>query len=210
MPLNICGTQGSSISGSGLGHAPGTMGGHLQRIKEHPAREFSPQIGSSERPSTADEKHSFEATGDSNIFNLFYQRAPDKKLLEAIKSPQDSFFLLCLEVDFISFVKDSKEPFLDLPPCNSFYRMLTHKLADYYQLTHQVDFVAGTVRIFRNPFCRLPLTIRTISKSSTAASTLPPPPPPPPLPTMRIGGDSDTRPGHSRASSETSYLAKEK
>ena len=34
--------------------------------------------------------------------------------------------------------------------------MLTQKLADYFHMTHQVDSVAGAVRIFRTPFCRLP------------------------------------------------------
>ncbi len=40
---------------------------------------------------------------------------------------------------------------MDLPPSNSFCRMLTHKLADYYHMTHSFEAVAGSVRIYRTP-----------------------------------------------------------
>lgn len=41
-------------------------------------------------------------------FNLFYKQTPDEKLLEALDSPKDRIFLLRLEQDLITFVKDSK------------------------------------------------------------------------------------------------------
>jgi hypothetical protein len=63
-----------------------------------------------------------------------------------------------------------RESFVDLPPCNSFCRMLTHKLADYYHMTHQFDVAAGSVRIFRTPFCRLPVPLTVISNTSTRSS----------------------------------------
>ena len=85
----------------------------------------------------------------------FSQSGPDEKLLEALESPKDRLFLLRLEQDVVEFVKDSKEPMLDLPPCNSFCRLLIHKLADYYYLTHFVDAAANSIRIYRTPFCRL-------------------------------------------------------
>lgn len=51
---------------------------------------------------------------------------------------------------------------MDLPPCNSFCRMLTHKLADYYHMTHSFEAVAGAVRIYRTPFCRVPPPLSSI------------------------------------------------
>lgn len=102
----------------------------------------------------------------------------------------------------------NREPFIDLPPCNSFCRMLTHKLADYYHMTHQVDAVAGAVRIFRTPFCRLPASLTTISNPPTTGNT-----PPPTMPTMKImrrGGDGDTGPSPSKATSETGSDGKDK
>lgn len=97
---------------------------------------------------------------------------------------------------------------MDLPPSNSFCRMLTHKLADYYHMTHQVDAgaVLGAVRIFRTPFCRLPPPLISISNPPTTGNT-----PPPSVPTMKImrrGGD--TGPSPSKATSEVGSDGKEK
>lgn len=62
---------------------------------------------------------------------------------------------------------------MDLPPCNSFCRMLTHKLADYYHMTH--SFENGAVRIFRTPFCRVPPSLATIVGANVSANNTPPP-----------------------------------
>ncbi|KAI9876716.1 MAG: hypothetical protein M1830_005871 [Pleopsidium flavum] len=116
----------------------------------------------------------------------FAQQSPDEKLLEALESPKDRLFLLKLEQDVISFVRDSKDPILDLPPCNSFCRLLAHKLADYYYLTHFVDNAVSAVRLYRTPFCRLPAPLTAISNPSTTGNT--PPPNPPAVKIMRRAG----------------------
>lgn len=106
-------------------------------------------------------------------FEYQYQE-PDEKLFEALESPKDRLFLLRLEQEVITFVRDStlvlillfplcyiiltmffSEPMIDLPPCNSFCRLLAHKLADYYALTHFVDNAVSSVRLHRTPYCRL-------------------------------------------------------
>ncbi len=79
--------------------------------------------------------------------------------------------------------------------------MLTHKLADYYHMTHQVDAQAGAVRIFRTPFCRLPASLTSISNPPTTGNT--PPPTVPAMKIMRRGGDGDTGPSPSKTTSET-------
>ncbi|KAI9840953.1 MAG: hypothetical protein M1838_003823 [Thelocarpon superellum] len=104
----------------------------------------------------------------------FTQSGPDEKLLEALESPKDRLFLLRLEQDVVEFVKDSKEPMLDLPPCNSFCRLLIHKLADYYFLTHFVDPAANSIRIYRTPFCRLPPPLTGITNPPLSGTTPPP------------------------------------
>ncbi|KZF25613.1 hypothetical protein L228DRAFT_244488 [Xylona heveae TC161] len=121
----------------------------------------------------------------------FSKQAPDEKLLEALESPKDRLFLLRLEQDVISFVKDSKEPTLDLPPCNSFYRLLSHKLADYYFLTHFVDNTISAVRLYRTPFCRLPPPLTGISNPPTSTNT--PPPNTPPVKIMRRGEEDPNK-----------------
>ncbi|KAF2721462.1 hypothetical protein K431DRAFT_294272 [Polychaeton citri CBS 116435] len=111
--------------------------------------------------------------------------APDHKLLEALESPRDRIWVLKLEQDIIDFVKDAKESSLNLPQCNSFYRMLAHKIADYYMLDHFVDESAAAVRLHKTPNCRIPPPLTGITTPSTAAST--PPPSGPQLKILRRG-----------------------
>lgn len=62
---------------------------------------------------------------------------------------------------------------MDMPPCNAFCRMLTHKLADYYHMTHSFEAVAGGVRIYRTPFCRVPPPLSGIVNQSGSSSPAP-------------------------------------
>lgn len=87
---------------------------------------------------------------------------------------------------------------MDLPPCNSFCRMLTHKLADYYHLTHQVDAAAGAIRIFRTPFCRIPESLTSISNPPTTGNT-----PPPNVPAMKIMRRGDNTADQSKPGSDS-------
>jgi hypothetical protein len=84
--------------------------------------------------------------------------------------------------------------------------MLTHKLADYYHMTHQYDAVTGSVRIFRTPFCRLPQSLTAISNPPTSGNT--PPPVMPAMTIMRRGGENGGSP--SKGTSEVGSDGKEK
>lgn len=99
---------------------------------------------------------------------------PDHKLLEALENPRDRIWVLKLEQDVIDFVKDPKESALNLPQCNSFYRMLAHKIADYYLLGHSVDDTSAAVKLHKTPYCRIPQPLTGVVTPSTAASTPPP------------------------------------
>lgn len=128
-------------------------------------------------------------------------QGPDQKLLEALESPRDRIWVLKLEQDIIDFVKDPKESSLNLPQCNSFYRMLAHKIADYYLLGHLVDDVQSAVRLFKTPQCRIPPPLTGIATPSTAAST--PPPQGPQVKILRRGvGEGPPSLGTSKATSE--------
>ena len=98
-------------------------------------------------------------------------REPDEKLFEALESPKDRMFLLRLEQDIINFIKGSTEPKIDLPPCNSFCRLLAHKLADYYALTHFVDNAVSSVTLYRTPYCRIPTPLGELAKAQAANAT---------------------------------------
>ena len=91
---------------------------------------------------------------------------------------------------------------MDLPPSNSFCRMLMHKLADYYHMTHSFEAGAGAVRIFRTPFCRIPPSLSSISVNASTSSS--PAPAVLPRKIMRRGEDEfgDGSAGASKATSE--------
>jgi hypothetical protein len=98
---------------------------------------------------------------------------------------------------------------MDLPPSNSFCRMLTHKLADYYHMTHSFEAVAGAVRIFRTPFCRIPPSLASISVNPSTSSS--PAPAVLPRQIMRRGQDgTPTSAGPSKPTSEDGSDSKDK
>lgn len=102
---------------------------------------------------------------------------------------------------------------MDLPPSNSFCRMLTHKLADYYHMTHSYEPHIGSVRIFRTPFCRVPPSLALMSPQSEAPIEETPPPAILPKKIMRRGqsgegGGASASP--SKTTSEDGVDGKEK
>ncbi|KAK3956108.1 hypothetical protein QBC32DRAFT_164412 [Pseudoneurospora amorphoporcata] len=132
----------------------------------------------------------------------FLSQHPDEKLLEAMRSEKDRFSLLKMEQQVIEFVENSKEPFMDFPPNNTFWRMLTHKLADYYHMTHSYEAVSGAVRIYRTPFCRIPPPLSTIAPSTSNTSS--PAPAVIPRKIMRRGEDGEFAPSSANPSKPTS------
>jgi hypothetical protein len=81
---------------------------------------------------------------------------------------------------------------MDLPPSNSFCRMLTHKLADYYHMTHSFEPNIGSVRIFRTPFCRVPTSLAQWNPAVNPSNGSTPPPVVLPKKIMRRGQDGET------------------
>jgi hypothetical protein len=104
---------------------------------------------------------------------------PDEKLLDALQSPRDRVWVLKLEQDVIDFITQSKyvcklpllssfanpirEPRLTFPKCNGFYRMLAHRLADYYRLDHAIEQVQNGVAVVisRTSYSRLYVSVNT-------------------------------------------------
>jgi hypothetical protein len=100
---------------------------------------------------------------------------------------------------------------MDLPPSNSFCRMLTHRLADYYHMTHSYEAAAGAVRIFRTPFCRIPPSLSSIAASTPSSSS--PAPVLLPRKIMRRGEDGEFgsgSAGYSKPTSEAGSDSKDK
>ncbi|KAI4216408.1 MAG: hypothetical protein LQ351_001418 [Letrouitia transgressa] len=146
-------------------HRPNLAGQEIPGIEE----ENPHAAGSSIAPSAPAARSAIDgrATTSSPVneptFSVVYQ-APDEKLFEALGSLKDRSYVLGLEQEIINFIRESKTgPILDLPPCNSFYRLLAHKLADYYGLEHLVDNAVSAVRLYRTPSCRVPTPLSVLS-----------------------------------------------
>ncbi|PHH80814.1 hypothetical protein CDD80_6904 [Ophiocordyceps camponoti-rufipedis] len=196
--------RGSLITGSRMSSEVAARGRNIQ-LGDIPERRSAerplgtpghglptPQSSASERPPAANPAMPLSADMPSDALNVIYRQAPDDKLLDALTSPRDRYFLLRLEKDVINFVQDSKEPYMDLPPSNAFCRMLTHKLADYYHMTHSYEPHIGAVRIFRTPFCRVPPSLATMGPQPSASTASTPPPALLPKKIMRRGQDNES------------------
>ena len=134
---------------------------------------FSPDAS---RPETVDPSHGVIASSGPPPGLIV---PPDEKLVEALNSPKDRLFVLKIEQDFIDFIVNSKELELQLPSTNTFYRLLSHKLAEYYFLGHVYEESLKAVRIRRLPHTRLaPALIGSEPKSQGAT--------PPPAGSMKI------------------------
>lgn len=96
---------------------------------------------------------------------------------------------------------------MDLPPSNSFCRMLTHRLADYYHMTHSYEASTGSVRIFRTPFCRIPPSLSSIAAATSSSSS--PAPAVLPRKIMRRGEDGELAPPSAAPSKPTSEAGSE-
>ncbi|KAI6092119.1 hypothetical protein F4821DRAFT_157673 [Hypoxylon rubiginosum] len=213
--------RGSLIANSRIGSESARI--HRLRIGDMPERRIiqilpesqdegvaTPQSGASSQQQPV-KPHI--VNGSSDVFTSVYGKNPDEKLLEAMQSPKDRIFLLRLEQEVINFVLSSKEPYMDLPPNNSFCRMLTHKLADYYQMTHSFEAVQGSVRIYRTPFCRVPASLASMAGTNPNSTPTSTPPVVLPKKIMRRGeeggsGQASTSP--SKATSEVGSDGKEK
>lgn len=43
----------------------------------------------------------------------------------------------------------------DLPPINAYHRLLAHKMAEYYRLTHVADSTGASVIFYRGQYARM-------------------------------------------------------
>ncbi|KAF8545059.1 hypothetical protein BDD12DRAFT_871992 [Trichophaea hybrida] len=135
---------------------------------------------------------------------------PDPRLIDALENPRDRIFVVKLEKDLVAFIEDKSCEIFDMPPINSYHRLLAHKMAEYYRLTHVVDSSGASVRMFRGQAARIPATLlsawpvatQQIQKAVSNGT----------LPTVKImrrggkGGSAsrDSSKGPGKAGSETS------
>jgi SUZ domain len=97
--------------------------------------------------------------------------SPDEKLLDALASPKDRLSILQLEEKLLMFMGQSAADFIDLPPQNSYARLLAHKLADYYSLLHRINEDGMSIRIFQTSTSNLPPPLTVLAQSIPVGSS---------------------------------------
>lgn len=73
----------------------------------------------------------------------------DPLILTALKNPANRMVALRIEKSIVKFVKTVGQQELQLDQMNSFYRLLAHKIADYYNIGHTRNFDNSSVIIFK-------------------------------------------------------------
>ncbi|KAF8415826.1 hypothetical protein EV426DRAFT_628864 [Tirmania nivea] len=95
---------------------------------------------------------------------------PDPRLIDALRKPLDRPLILKVEQEVISFITGRLDSY-DTSPLNSYHRMLVHKIAEFYRLTHIVSPDAiDCVRLFRGHAARIP----PVKLSDIASQSSPP------------------------------------
>ncbi|RPA95562.1 hypothetical protein L873DRAFT_1812676 [Choiromyces venosus 120613-1] len=132
---------------------PASSGGYdvLKRPVGSDGAEASPVIVVSSQNSAS---ISLPPSTQANVEMLIDE--PDQRLLDALENQRDRLFVIKLEQDVIDFIEKTSSDIFDMPPINAYHRLLTHKVAEYYRLTHVADTSGTSVRLYRGQFARMP------------------------------------------------------
>ncbi|KAG0024925.1 R3H domain-containing protein 1 [Podila clonocystis] len=80
----------------------------------------------------------------------------DEFLITALKNRNDRIFLLKLELEFTNFINNQSQEQLDFPSLNSYYRMVIHRVANYFKLTRVVDPIHKTIIMYKTDESAIP------------------------------------------------------
>ncbi|KAF9114460.1 R3H domain-containing protein 1 [Mortierella sp. AM989] len=80
----------------------------------------------------------------------------DEFLVNALKNRQDRIFLLKLDREFCSFLNNPSKEQLEFPSLNSYYRMVVHRVANYFKITRVVDPQQKRIVLFKTEKSAIP------------------------------------------------------
>ncbi|KAI8603508.1 hypothetical protein EDD21DRAFT_368886 [Dissophora ornata] len=75
----------------------------------------------------------------------------------ALKKRQDRLFLLKLDRDFCNFIENTSQEELEFPWLNSYYRMMIHRSAIYFQLARKVDPLHKRITLSKTEHSAIPI-----------------------------------------------------
>ncbi|KAF9943579.1 cAMP-regulated phosphoprotein 21, partial [Mortierella alpina] len=80
----------------------------------------------------------------------------DEFLISALKNRQERLFLLKLDREFCNFIANPSQDVLEFPWLNSYYRMMIHRSAIYFQLARKVDPLLKKITLSRTENSTIP------------------------------------------------------
>ncbi|KAH8550024.1 hypothetical protein BGW37DRAFT_521758 [Umbelopsis sp. PMI_123] len=117
-----------------------------------------------EDKSTVEDKDTSPSISDADTQDINEQQsvvemvnpALDAVILAALRKPQDRIFLLKLDLEFESFINNPQRVRLDFPQMNSYQRLIVHRVATYFKLTHLFDPVRRSIYLCKNVSTEIP------------------------------------------------------
>ncbi|KAI8581518.1 hypothetical protein K450DRAFT_231688 [Umbelopsis ramanniana AG] len=109
--------------------------------------------GSSPSTSETDNQDTNEQQSGVEMVNP----ALDAVILAALRKPQDRIFLLKLDLEFENFINNPQRVRLDFPQMNSYQRLIVHRVATYFKLTHLFDPVRRSIYLCKNVSTEIPV-----------------------------------------------------
>ncbi|CAG8541257.1 10788_t:CDS:2, partial [Diversispora eburnea] len=91
----------------------------------------------------------------ANLGEIDFNTGLDGFLLAALKNPKDRLFLLKLDREMERFINDNHTR-LEFPPMNSYQRLIVHRVAQYFKLSHVVDNSGKAVILYKSPETLIP------------------------------------------------------
>ncbi|KAI8328102.1 single-stranded nucleic acid binding R3H [Chlamydoabsidia padenii] len=82
----------------------------------------------------------------------------DEFIVTLLSKPSERMFLLKLEQDLTHFIRNYQMYRLDLPQMNSYQRLMVHKVAPYFHLSHFFDPLRQSIFLCKNPHTKVPTT----------------------------------------------------
>ncbi|CAJ0645584.1 11698_t:CDS:2 [Entrophospora sp. SA101] len=93
----------------------------------------------------------------AHLNEIDFNTGLDGFLLAALKSPKDRLFLLKLDQEMERFIIDENRSRLEFPPMNSYQRLIIHRVAQYFKLSHVVDTSGKAVVLYKSIETQIPI-----------------------------------------------------
>ncbi|CAI2165045.1 7845_t:CDS:2 [Funneliformis geosporum] len=93
----------------------------------------------------------------AHLGEIDFNTGLDGFLLAALKNPKDRLFLLKLDREMERFIKEKNRTRLEFPPMNSYQRLIVHRVAQYFKLSHVVDTSGKAVVLYKSAETQMPI-----------------------------------------------------